>query len=66
MQDELYDGRHPEASLCNPDFVKLSESYGIKAERVENYSEILPAIERAINEKAPYLVDFILADNEVV
>lgn len=66
LQDELYDGRHPEASLCNPDFVKLSESYGIKAERVENYLEILPAIERAINEKAPYLVDFILADNEVV
>ena len=48
------------------DILKLSESYGIKAERVENYSEILPAIERAINEKAPYLVDFILADNEVV
>ena len=66
LQDEKFEGRHTEVALCNPDFVKLAESFGVKAERVDSYSEIEPAIKRAIEENSPYLIDFVLEKGEMV
>ena len=66
LQDKLFDGRHPEISLCNPDFALLAGSYGINAERVENYSEISASVQRAFSENKPYLIDFIISESEIV
>ncbi|AGB40255.1 acetolactate synthase, large subunit, biosynthetic type [Halobacteroides halobius DSM 5150] len=49
-----------------PDFVKLAESFGIKAKRVTEVDEIRPALEEAINTSEPYLLDFIIEEEENV
>lgn len=38
------------SNLLNPDFVKLAESFGVYAERVESPRELKPAIERCLKE----------------
>jgi acetolactate synthase-1/2/3 large subunit len=43
-----------------PDFVKLAESYGIKARRIESPNEIREALKEAINCDEPYLLDFAI------
>jgi acetolactate synthase-1/2/3 large subunit len=50
----------------NPDFVKLAEAYGIKGIRVEKPQEIESALEQALAEPGPVLVDCIISPDEVV
>ncbi|TDX50932.1 biosynthetic-type acetolactate synthase large subunit [Orenia marismortui] len=52
--------------VTTPDFVKLAESFGIKAKRVSRAEEIRPALEEAINSPEPYLLDFIIEEEENV
>ncbi len=49
-----------------PDFIKLAESYGIKAERLTEESEIVPALKRALAEDGPYFIDCIIEREENV
>ncbi|GAB6099895.1 acetolactate synthase large subunit [Halanaerocella petrolearia] len=55
-----------ECPTMTPDFVKLAESFGIKAKRVTKVEEIRPALEEAINTPEPYLLDFIIEEEENV
>ena len=66
LQQKFCGGRFPETKISNPDFVKLAESYGIFAIRVQTESEILPALEKAFTIDGPVLVDFIIEPMEVV
>ncbi|SNY31651.1 acetolactate synthase, large subunit [Orenia metallireducens] len=52
--------------VTTPDFVKLAEAYGIKAKRITKAEEIKPALEEAINSPQPYLLDFIIEEEENV
>jgi len=52
--------------LVNPDFVKLAESYGIKALRVSKSSEVEPALKLAFQCEEPFLIDFIVEPFEEV
>ncbi|OCL27796.1 acetolactate synthase, large subunit, biosynthetic type [Orenia metallireducens] len=52
--------------VTTPDFVKLAEAYGIKAKRITKAEEIRPALEEAINSPHPYLLDFIIEEEENV
>ena len=52
--------------LVNPDFVKLAESYGIKALRVTKTSEVEPALKLAYQCNEPFLIDFIVEPFEEV
>jgi len=52
--------------VTTPDFVKLAEAYGIKAKRITKAEEIRPALEEAINSPQPYLLDFIIEEEENV
>ena len=47
-QETRYQGRVIGADLVNPDFVKLAESFGVKAYRVHSPAELKPVLERAI------------------
>jgi len=51
--------------MC-PDFVKLAESYGVKGIRVTKKADVKKAIETAIKEKGPVVMDFIVEREENV
>ena len=45
------------------DYVKVSEGFACKAERVFNYGELDAALKRAIAAKGPYVIDIVVNDN---
>ncbi|MCS4541135.1 MAG: acetolactate synthase large subunit [Euryarchaeota archaeon] len=65
---ELFYGGRLSATLLgeSPDFVKLTEAYGAKAEYVTRPNEIRPALERAIKSNEPYVLDVIVDPKEHV
>ena len=65
-QREHFDGRVVAADLVNPDFVKLAESFGLSAVRVTSPEGFRPALERALADGGPYLIDVeVPRDSEV-
>ncbi len=50
----------------SPDFVKLAESFGINAERVEKPGEMGVTIRNAIRSGEPYLIDVIIDPEEIL
>tara|TARA_R110002110_G_scaffold3754_1_gene19488 strand:- start:7162 stop:8793 length:1632 start_codon:yes stop_codon:yes gene_type:complete len=52
-----FDGRLLGAELTNPDFVKLAESFGIDAQRVDSPQALRPALERALAAEAPAVIE---------
>ena len=65
-QELFYERRYVATPLSGPDFVKISEAYGIEAERVRAKREVIPAIQRAMAHDGPYLVDFLVEPEESV
>ncbi len=65
-QRERFDGRVVASDLVNPDFVKLAESFGVGAARVTSPQEFRPALEKALADSGPYLIDIeVPRDSEV-
>ena len=59
FQDDFYGGVRSQVDLTHmPDFVKLSEAYGMPALRVEKFEDIAPAFDAAQRTKGPFLIDF--------
>jgi acetolactate synthase-1/2/3 large subunit len=59
FQDDFYGGVRSQVDLTHmPDFVKLSEAYGLPARRVEKFEDIAPAFDAAERTKGPFLIDF--------
>jgi len=59
FQDDFYGGVRSQVDLTHmPDFVKLSEAYGMPALRVETLEDIGPALDAAERTKGPFLIDF--------
>ncbi len=48
----------------NPDFIKLCQAYGIPGIRIEKNSEIEEALDKAIENKGPFLIEFIVDSDE--
>ena len=66
-QEILYKKRYSETKLIgNPDFVKLAESYNIKAMRIDKKSDVSSAIKEANEYSGPILIDFIVEPEENV
>ena len=66
-QKLFYDERMSHTHLGeSPNFVKLAESFGVKAERIEKPGEMKEAIERAIKSGEPYLLDVIIDPDEIL
>ncbi len=55
-QKQIFDGRVIAADLVNPDFVKLADSFGVKAARVASPASFRPALETALADGGPYLL----------
>jgi acetolactate synthase I/II/III large subunit len=56
-QRERFEGRVVASDLVNPDFVKLAESFGVRAVRVTSPQAFRPALEKALAHGGPYLID---------
>ena len=65
-QQLFYDSRYNETPISSPDYVKLSEAYGLKGIRVISRPEIPVAIEEAQNINGPVLVEFVVEQHDMV
>jgi acetolactate synthase-1/2/3 large subunit len=66
-QSLLYNGRHSETEFKDsPDFVKLAESFGINAVRVEKPGETKEALKTAIKDNEAILIDVIIDSEETL
>ena len=66
-QQLFYGRRYSNTVLeVQPDFVKLAESYGIKARRIRKKSEVTEALKELVAYKNPYLLDVVIAKEENV
>ena len=65
-QELFYGKRYVATPLSAPDFVKIAEAYGIPALRVKHKEEVVPAIEKAMEEQGPFLIDFMIEPEENV
>lgn len=50
-------------ALYNPDFVRLAQAYGAKAERIEDPDRLGPALREALDAQQPYVLD-VIVDSE--
>jgi acetolactate synthase-1/2/3 large subunit len=62
MQQELHGNRVLGSDLANPDFVRLAESFGIAAERVQGADRLRDALERRLGCNAPALIEVPCGD----
>jgi acetolactate synthase-1/2/3 large subunit len=66
-QTMFYQGRYSQTTLDRPpDFVKLADAYGVRGFRARNEGEFRAALEAALSERAPALIDCILDMDEKV
>jgi len=56
-QTRLFDGRVSGSRLHNPDFQQYAASFGVKSWRVTSPDTFRPAIEAALDEKGPTLIE---------
>ncbi len=59
-QGLFYQRRYVATPLSGPDFVKVAGAYGIAGLRVTKREGVVPAIERALEEDGPFLIDFVV------
>lgn len=66
LQEKSCEGRYSETKISNPDFIKLAESYGIKAKRVCSINEIDEAFNTAFSTTGPFIVEFCIEPMELL
>jgi acetolactate synthase-1/2/3 large subunit len=57
IQQDMYQGRVVASELANPDFVKLGESFGMRAQRAKDPNSLRKEIVEAIGMNAPTLIE---------
>ncbi|MFC2041628.1 biosynthetic-type acetolactate synthase large subunit [Chloroflexota bacterium] len=65
-QELFYEKRYVATPLSCPDFVKIAEAYCIPGLMVKHKEEVVPAIEKAMAEPGPFLIDFVVEPEENV
>jgi thiamine pyrophosphate-dependent acetolactate synthase large subunit-like protein len=60
FQNELYGGRTFAVDYGDVDFAALARVLGAHGERVEEPSEVLPAVKRALASSLPAVVDVVI------
>ncbi len=63
-QERLFGGRVFKADFRNPDFPKLAEAFGVAAERAASPAALRSALERALEDGGPALVEIPLGRGE--
>ena len=66
-QNKMYNQRYSQTDMGNtPDFVKLAESYGINAVRVEEVDKTQEVLSKALKDNEAILVDITVEKNEFI
>ena len=65
-QELFYKRRYSHTPLCNPDFVKLAQSYGAVGLRATRKEEVRPTIEKALSSDNVVFIDFQIEPEENV
>ena len=65
-QEMFYQRRYVATPLSGPDFIKIADAYGIPALRVTRREEVVPAVEQAMAEAGPFIIDFKIEPEENV
>ena len=65
-QEFFFDKRYAATPITGPDFVKLSEAYGVPAKRVTKSGDMENAIEFAQNTPGPVLIEYQVEKEESV
>jgi acetolactate synthase-1/2/3 large subunit len=65
-QDLFYGKRYVASTLNCPDFVKIAEAYCIPGLMVRHKKDVAPAIEKAMDEPGPFLINFMVEPEENV
>ncbi len=65
-QELFYERRYTATPLNCPDFVKIAEAYCIPGLTVKHKDEVVPAIEKAMDEPGPFLLNFMVEPEENV
>ena len=65
-QEMFYQRRYVATPLSGPDFIKIADAYGIPALRVTRREEVVPAVEQAMAEAGPVIIDFKIEPEENV
>ena len=65
-QGLFYERRYVATPLSGPDFVQVAGAYGIPGLKVTKREGVVPAIERALTEDGPFLIDFVVEPEEDV
>jgi acetolactate synthase-1/2/3 large subunit len=65
-QGLFYNRRYVATPLSGPDFVAVAGAYGIPGLKVTKREGVVPAIERALDEDGPFLIDFVVEPEEDV
>ncbi|WP_233886350.1 thiamine pyrophosphate-dependent enzyme [Paraburkholderia flagellata] len=63
-QIQQFEGRDIGSRLVNPDFLTLAEAFGVKAERVTNPIAFKGALERALADGGPRLIEVRIENEE--
>lgn len=62
QQDEWFEGRRICSDLTNPDFVRMAESFGASAYRIESPDQLAQVLPRAFAERGPTLIDVTVTE----
>jgi acetolactate synthase-1/2/3 large subunit len=65
-QQLFYDSRYSETPISSPDYVKLSEAYGLKGYRVHSRNEISDTIKKVQKINGPSLIEFVVEQHDMV
>jgi len=65
-QQLFYDSRYNETPISSPDYVKISEAYGLEGLRVTSREEIAGAVKHAQNIDGPVLIEFVVEKHDMV
>jgi len=65
-QELFFGKRYVATPLSGPDFVKVAEAYGIPGTMAKRREDVIPAIEQALSEPGPFLIDFRIEPEENV
>jgi len=65
-QQLFYDSRYSETPISSPDYVKLSEAYGLKGYRVHSRDQISDTIKKVQKINGPSLIEFVVEKHDMV
>ena len=65
-QEFFYERRYSATPLLSPDFVKLAEAYGIRAQSVTKRGDVVPAVQAARAAGEASLIDFVVEQEDTV